>query len=94
MDDDGVHADELEQYHVSSEAVLQRFVEHRAATVFDNQPFAVQAPNIGEGIEQDLCLGDEVSYLSGGPYCHVKDSALARTVYCALTKCIGTDLHP
>jgi hypothetical protein len=53
---DRIHADQLQQDDVAREAVLQAFVGHRIAAVFDDDGLAVEITDVGECFGQDLRL--------------------------------------
>ena len=54
MDDDRVDAHVLEQRDVLGKARLQLLVDHRLAAVLDDEGLAVEASDVGEGLEEDL----------------------------------------
>ena len=57
-----VHADQLEQDHVARETLLQVFVGHGVAAVFDDDGLAVETLDIGQG------LGKDAGFLGGGQF--------------------------
>src|SRR6185436_5095872 len=63
MDDHRIHADQLEQYHVSREGVLQLFVAHGIAAVLDDDRLAVEAADIRQRFGKDLRFQ---RYVGGG----------------------------
>ena len=71
MHDDRIDADQFHQDDVAREAVFERFIDHRIAAEFDDDGFAFEALNIGQGFDQDI--GDLVgcfvsASFSGFPY--------------------------
>ena len=54
--DDGLEADELEQGNILDDTALQLFIAHCAAAVLDDDDLAVEFLNIGERLDQHLCL--------------------------------------
>ena len=56
VDHHGVHADQLEQHHVFRKVGLQGGVGHGIAAVLDDDGLAVEAPDVGQRMGQDLGL--------------------------------------
>src|SRR6185369_12441110 len=53
MDDDDVEADQFEEHDVASKTVLQMFVGHRVAAIFDDDGLAVETLDVGQGFGQN-----------------------------------------
>ena len=49
-----VHADVLHQDNVAGEAYFKTLLNHGVTTVLDNDGFAVELPNPGEGFDQHI----------------------------------------
>jgi hypothetical protein len=62
VDDDYIETDQLEQDYITSEALLQMFVSHCVAAIFDDDGFTVDTLDIGQGFSQNggLDAGGEV----------------------------------
>ena len=56
VDDDGVHADELQHHDVAREARLQLRLDHRVAAVLDDDRLVVEALDVGQRLGKDLRL--------------------------------------
>ena len=54
MDEDHLDADEAEQDQVLHDLLLQFFVDHGVAAVFDHDDFAVVPIDVRKGLYQDL----------------------------------------
>ena len=54
--DDGLEADQLEQGDVLDNASLQGLIAHGTPAVLDDDDLAVEFLNIGQRLDQDLCL--------------------------------------
>ena len=52
-----VHADELQQHHVASKAMLEGFLDHGVAAILDDDGLAVKALNVRQ------CFGEVASFL-------------------------------
>src|SRR4051794_8800546 len=52
VDDDRVHADELEQHHVAGELLTQRRIDHRRAPVLDDDGLAVEVADVRQRLEE------------------------------------------
>ena len=53
VDDDGVHAHQLEQHHVAGEGALQVLGDHGVAAVLDDDRGAVEAPDVGQRLGEN-----------------------------------------
>ena len=49
-----VHAHQLQQHHIFGKVSLQGRVGHGIAAVFDDQCFAMELANVGQGLRQDF----------------------------------------
>jgi len=56
VDDDRVHADELEHHHVAGKSGLEGGLRHRVATVLDDNSLVMKTLNVGQSLGQDLSL--------------------------------------
>ena len=62
MDDDGVHADVLEQHDVARELLAQLRVVHRRAAVLDHDRRAVELADVGQRLEEGGDVAHQVVY--------------------------------
>ena len=54
MDDHRVEADVLEQHDIGGERLAQLLLAHRSAAVLDHDGAAVELPDVGKRLEEDL----------------------------------------
>ena len=55
---------QLEQYHVLRESGLQGRIRHGVATVLDDHGLAMEFPDVGKG------LGQDIGFVVGVELCH------------------------
>ncbi len=60
VDDHRPHADVLEQHDVDREGGLEGIVLHRVAAVLDDDGLAQEAPHVGQRLDQDPGLVDQL----------------------------------
>ena len=60
VDDDGVHADVLQEHDVAGELLAQAGVGHRGAAVLDDDRATVELPDVGKRLEE----GADVAHLA------------------------------
>ena len=56
MDDDGTHADVLEQGDVLHDLFLQGIAHHGIAAILDDDGLAVELLDVGQRLNEDGCL--------------------------------------
>ena len=56
MDHDRIHANQLEQNHVTCKSMLETLFSHRITAVFDDDGLAVELADVGQGFGQDFGL--------------------------------------
>jgi len=56
MHDHGVEPDILQQHHILGESLFQRPISHRMPTVLNDDRLAFEGADVGQGLDQHVCL--------------------------------------
>ena len=54
MNDHWVHSHQFQQHDIAGETLLEVFLDHGVTAIFDDNRFAVKAPDIRQRLSQDF----------------------------------------